>query len=233
MLYIIVFIFGSILGSAIGAYIYRRKNLKSFLIGRSKCEICGKQIPFYYNIPILSYIILKGKCKNCKNKIPVYIFMCEIIMAILTTILYINYGFQFKFLLRLLELILLLIISVTDIREKAVYTIDIFALFSTEFFIKIYYGDVMLNSIKMMVLLGMIYFLIYYLSKAMGEADVILGAVSGFFATNFYEVFKIFRNSFMVAAFVVILLVFLKNKGAKEKIAFCPYIAISILMVII
>ena len=69
MLYIIFFIFGSLIGSFLNVCIYRVPEGRSIVTPSSRCSSCGTPVRFYDNIPILSYFILGGKCRDCKTKL--------------------------------------------------------------------------------------------------------------------------------------------------------------------
>ncbi len=60
-----VFILGACVGSFLNVCIYRIPEGLSVVKPRSRCGKCGKPIPFYHNIPILSWIILRGKAACC------------------------------------------------------------------------------------------------------------------------------------------------------------------------
>lgn len=73
MIAICVFLFGLIIGSFLNVCISRLPAGKSVVKPRSRCPKCGKEIPAYDNIPVLSYFFLAGRCRNCKARIsPVY-----------------------------------------------------------------------------------------------------------------------------------------------------------------
>ncbi len=59
--------------------IYRTPHSKSIIFPKSHCLHCKKNIPFYFNIPILSFIILKGRCFKCKKQISYQYPFIEII----------------------------------------------------------------------------------------------------------------------------------------------------------
>jgi leader peptidase (prepilin peptidase)/N-methyltransferase len=65
---------------------------KSIILPRSHCTDCGKSLPVYLNIPILSYIILKGKCKYCGAKIHIHHLMVEIITPLVFIAMFWKYG---------------------------------------------------------------------------------------------------------------------------------------------
>ncbi len=57
-------IFGALTGSFLNVCIYRIPEERSIIFPGSTCS-CGKPIPFYHNIPILSWLILRGKASCC------------------------------------------------------------------------------------------------------------------------------------------------------------------------
>jgi leader peptidase (prepilin peptidase)/N-methyltransferase len=83
----IFFILGLIVGSFINVVVYRLNVAESFVVGRSKCPHCKKQIEWYDNIPLLSFILLKLRCRNCREKIsyqyPLVEFFTGVIFAMI------------------------------------------------------------------------------------------------------------------------------------------------------
>lgn len=67
--FIIVFIYGLIIGSFLNALIYRLKTKKSVWQGRSFCPNCKKQLQFWDLVPVFSFIFLRGRCRYCHKKI--------------------------------------------------------------------------------------------------------------------------------------------------------------------
>lgn len=67
---ILLFLLGLAVGSFINVIIYRMTHDDSPLRGRSYCDQCKKQIPWYDNIPLLSFVILRRKCRHCQAVIP-------------------------------------------------------------------------------------------------------------------------------------------------------------------
>lgn len=59
-------VFGACIGSFLNVCIYRIPLDQSVVKPRSHCMSCGKLIPWYHNLPVLSYFICRGKCFNCK-----------------------------------------------------------------------------------------------------------------------------------------------------------------------
>lgn len=59
-----VFIFGACWGSFLNVCIYRMPKGESVVTPRSHCS-CGKLIPWYDNIPIVSWLVLRGRARCC------------------------------------------------------------------------------------------------------------------------------------------------------------------------
>ncbi len=68
-----IYVFVGLLGLAVGSFlnvlIYRLPRNKKIVLERSACPKCGKAIPFYHNIPLLSFLILRGRCRDCRARI--------------------------------------------------------------------------------------------------------------------------------------------------------------------
>lgn len=69
MLYIIFFVFGTIIGSFVNALQYRIENKLSISKGRSICPNCKHELTWLDLVPLLSFVFLKGKCRYCNKKI--------------------------------------------------------------------------------------------------------------------------------------------------------------------
>ena len=69
-LYLIVALFGALIGSFLNVCIYRLPRRESVAWPGSHCPSCSHQIAWYDNIPIVSYVILLGRCRNCSVRIP-------------------------------------------------------------------------------------------------------------------------------------------------------------------
>jgi len=68
-LYIVVGIFGAIIGSFLNVVIHRLPLEESIVLPSSRCPSCGTTIAFYDNVPVLSYLLLGGRCRSCKTHI--------------------------------------------------------------------------------------------------------------------------------------------------------------------
>lgn len=68
-IYIVVGIFGAIIGSFLNVVIHRLPREESIVLPSSRCPSCGAAIAFYDNVPVLSYLLIGGRCRSCKTHI--------------------------------------------------------------------------------------------------------------------------------------------------------------------
>ncbi len=94
---LIIFIFGTIVGSFLNCVIYRlaphQYNGGGFLKGRSYCPLCKHTLSWQDLVPVLSFLFLKGKCRHCQKKISWQYPLVELSTGILFLLIYlINRG---------------------------------------------------------------------------------------------------------------------------------------------
>jgi leader peptidase (prepilin peptidase)/N-methyltransferase len=84
---VVIFVFGSIVGSFLNVVIHRLPRGESVVSPPSHCPHCNYSIPWWLNIPLLTWLYLGGKCKNCGAPISVRYFLVELLtaLAFLTT----------------------------------------------------------------------------------------------------------------------------------------------------
>ena len=65
LLYLLVFLFGTIIGSFLNVVAWRLPRGESFVRGRSHCPACGHQLAARDLIPLVSWAWLRGRCRYC------------------------------------------------------------------------------------------------------------------------------------------------------------------------
>lgn len=78
---LVVFLFGTCIGSFLNVCIDRWPKGQSVLHPRSHCLHCGKPIPFYQNIPIITWFWLRGETACCGKPIPIRSVLSEIFLG--------------------------------------------------------------------------------------------------------------------------------------------------------
>ena len=81
ILYLIIFIMGTVFGSFSTLAIYRIPQKKNITNERSFCPNCKHKLGFFDLIPVWSYILLGGKCRYCGKKISKSYFLIETLMG--------------------------------------------------------------------------------------------------------------------------------------------------------
>ncbi len=69
MFFVVIFIFGLMVGSFINVCIHRLPREESVVFPPSHCPQCRAPIRPWDNIPLFSFIFLKGRCRACRNPI--------------------------------------------------------------------------------------------------------------------------------------------------------------------
>lgn len=82
MTYMLVFA-AAFLGGMTASYlgVVAERGFKASIGGRSYCS-CGKQIPAWWNIPVVSWLALRGRAQCCHCKLPARYFVTEAVMAL-------------------------------------------------------------------------------------------------------------------------------------------------------
>lgn len=231
--YILVFILGIVIGSFLNVCIYRIPMEKSIAFPPSHCTKCEHNLKPLDLIPILSYIFLGGKCRYCGEKISIRYPIIEVINGILYLIVYFKFGLTLITLKYCILVSLLIVIGMIDFDTQFVFTsTTIFGGIIGIIFLAIQ-GIVYNERIVDLVLGGIIGFaiigLIVFLTKGMGEGDIEIAAVCGLFLGIKGILLGLFL-AIIIGGIVGIIILALKLKKAKERIAFGPCIAIGSLI---
>ena len=123
--YLIVLIFGLILGSFFNVLIHRipksiqsakKESLFSAIsFPKSYCPKCKKSLSILHNLPIISWLFLLGKCYFCKAKISIRYPLVEFLSAFIFLFCFWQYGVTTEFFLWLIFFSILLILFFIDL----------------------------------------------------------------------------------------------------------------------
>ena len=82
LLYILIFIMGTVFGSFYTLAIYRIPKRQDITHTHSYCPNCNHKLGFLDLIPVFSYIFLRAKCRYCGQKIRPRYFILEVLSGI-------------------------------------------------------------------------------------------------------------------------------------------------------
>ena len=118
---IVVFVIGLIFGSFLNVLVHRIPLQISFFkpLG-SVCTHCESSIKWYENIPVFSYLFLKGKCSNCSKPISIVYPLVELITALVTLQLSMNYWLNWELIVTISLFYTLIVLSMIDLKYRAV-----------------------------------------------------------------------------------------------------------------
>jgi leader peptidase (prepilin peptidase)/N-methyltransferase len=86
ILYFLVFIFGTAIGSFLNVVVDRIPRNESLVKTRSHCEHCRRTLGWKDLVPVVSYLVLKGKCRYCHVHIGYYYPIVEALTGLLFVI---------------------------------------------------------------------------------------------------------------------------------------------------
>lgn len=234
-IYIIIFIFGSIIGSFLNVLAVRLSNNESILWPRSHCHNCQHKLRWYELIPVVSYIIQGGKSRCCKTKIPISYLIIEIVTGILFMVSYHSFGFSYDFIISLIFISALITIIVSDI-EYMIILDEIIAISCIVIIILelIFFG---LEFTVNKIVSGILAFLTMYLIKiigdkifkreSMGGGDIKLMFLFGIVIGYFLSICDIFLATFI--AFPVAIYMLFSQKD--NIIPFGPFLAMAAILI--
>ncbi len=242
---ILVFIFGSIIGSFLNVVVLRYKTGRT-LGGRSFCFSCGKTLTAFELVPVLSFAAALGKCRSCKTKISWQYPMVEALTGLVFVVIFFNTVSLPQLLFFFFAFSILIAISVYDLRHKIVPDMlaFIFALVSLAWLFTSHpssYFSTMQGIMDILAgpILFLPFFALWYLSSGawMGLGDGKLAVGIGWMLGLVKGVSAIILG-FWSAALVALILLgagkLLKNRpyslSSKSEIPFAPFLVFGALL---
>jgi leader peptidase (prepilin peptidase) / N-methyltransferase len=251
MIYLYFFFLGTAIGSFLNVLIDRLPKDKS-IMGRSHCDYCKRKLTAIDLIPLFSFIFLRGRCRTCKRKLSWQYPAIEFLTGVTFTLVYYFYSLGNLSLIGSLLFVIclfgvsssLIVIFFTDVKHQIIPDQMQISLFIFSFLLRIIQLQILhvsryaLHEILYIFIAGVVVMtpilLIYLLTKGrgMGFGDVklafnmgiMLGIKSGLLALYF---------GFIIGAIYGIILIVLRLKKMKSKIAFGPFLILGIIIVVI
>lgn len=256
---VLIFLFGSALGSFIAVIADRYNTGLPFFKGRSVCFSCNTKLQTKDLFPIFSFLFLRGKCRYCSSKIPKETLVIEILMGILSVLAAFKSGFfifNFSLLLATNYLLLttifatILLISIYDIKHFIIPDSFLIFLFIFSFlylFLSLFpfsHLSLLLINLASGLVLALPFLLIFVISKGtwFGFGDVKYIAVFGFLL-GFNVGLSAVVLSFWIGAAISLLALAVKkltphinlpllrnNLTIKSEIPFGPFLSLGVII---
>lgn len=225
--YIIIFLYGIVIGSFLNVCIYRIPKKEDIVKVRSHCMNCGYKLEWYDLVPLFSYLFLKGRCRKCKTKLSVQYPLIEAANGILYVVIVIINGANVESLLYCLLASALLTLSVIDFRTYEIpIGINIFILALGLVRVATDYSD-WLNYLIGLLCVSTFLAVIYYASKGrgIGGGDVKLMAACGLVLG-----WKLIILAFFIGCILgaVIHVARMKISGESHVLAMGPYLSAGV-----
>ena len=230
VIYLFLFILGSVIGSFLNVVIYRVPRGKSIISPPSSCPKCGARIKPWHNIPILGWIILGGKCANCKESISIRYPIIEFLTGVLAILIYYKLKtLDIFFLINFAIFSTLLALSVIDFDYKAVPdSLNLLALTLTFFSTP----EILTNIKNALIIMGLVSLIRFYVSyiikkEALGEGDIIVAGTMGGILGIKLSLIAIFIAS-LIAIFPSL---YNRLKNNDLELPFVPFLALATFIV--
>lgn len=237
---IVFFIYGSMFGSFANVLIYRMQREGPLnLFKRSRCPHCSYNIPFYFNIPILSWFFLRRRCQSCKSKLSFRYPLVEFLMASIFTALFLSIGWKWFLLEALVFSFALLVSSFIDFDQMILpdsFTLTgiVIGLLGAALNPERAFLDSLLGFFVGGFLLLSISYLYYLLRKqeGMGGGDIKLLAWIGSVLGMQSLPFVLIVSSSLGTLVGLLLILSDKTRDFKTALPFGPYLALAALLYI-
>ncbi len=237
--YIIVFVFGSAIGSFLNVCIYRMPRNMSIIAPASRCPSCNTPIRPYDNIPVLSYILLRGKCRVCTAGISLRYPAVEFLNAALYALVLWRFGLEWYTPAYFIFCSVLVVITFIDldfqiIPDRITLPGIGIGLIAGAFLMPDPFVRYALLGLKASIIGflagGGLFYAIAVLSRGgMGGGDIKMMAMVGALMGWKSVLLTTFLGSLTGAVIGIFLMIF-KGKGRKTKIPFGPFLGLGSLI---
>ena len=227
MMYIMVFLFGIVIGSFLNVCIYRIPKKESIVFPHSHCMTCNYQLQWYDLVPLFSFLFLRGRCRKCRTKLSLQYPLVEGLNGALYVIVFLANGWNLMSVLYCLLTSALIVLSLIDIRTMEIPDgLNLFILLLGVAATVLDRANWKTHVIGMFSVAGAL--LIIYLvtvGRGIGGGDIKLMAGAGLLLG-----WKATVVAFMLACILgsIIHLIRMKISQAEHRLALGPYLSLGI-----
>ncbi len=99
----------------------QKKPPPDLVFTRSHCPVCGHQLRWWENVPVLSWLFLRGRCSACGTPISVQYPLVEALSAVLTIAVVWRFGLTWTTVVALVLTWVLIVAAVIDLRTQYLF----------------------------------------------------------------------------------------------------------------
>lgn len=230
-LFVVVFVFGAVIGSFLNVCIFRLPEGNSIVKPSSQCPHCHHLIRFYDNVPLIGYLFLKGKCRDCGEKISLRYPLVEFITAVFALLLFSKFNLSLDFLVFFFFTAVLIVITFIDLDHQIIP--DVLTLpgipiffFLSVFVVKVPWMDAVIGLFAGGGILLAIAFGYELIAKreGMGGGDIKLLAMIGGFL-GWKSLIFILLFSSLIGAIIGIAVMIIQKQDMKYAVPFGPFLS--------
>ena len=231
--YIVLFVFGAIVGSFLNVCIYRIPEGMSIVSPPSRCPSCETRIRWYQNIPIVGWLFLGGKCAACRAPISIRYPLIEALTGALYLLAGYCFGFSVVLGIVLVFLSALVVISFIDLDHQIIPNVISFPGIAVGFvlsFVNPYlsWTDSLFGIVFGAGLLGVVAggYTLLTGKEGMGMGDLKLLAMIGAFL-GWQSVLPTVFFAALSGTFIGVPLMVLKGADGKLALPFGPFLSLA------
>lgn len=224
--YVMVFLFGIVIGSFLNVCIFREPKQEN-LLANSHCMHCGYQLCWYDLVPLFSFMILRGRCRKCNTRLSLQYPLVEGLNGALYVIVFLANGWNLTSIVYCLLTSALIVLSVIDWRTKRIPdklngAILVLGILATLLDLA-NWKDHLIGMVCVSTVLWLIYFI--SVGRAMGGGDAKLMTGAGLVLGAFPIILALIIGCIVGSVIHTTLVIAFH---ADRKLAFGPYLAFGI-----
>lgn len=233
LLYIYIFLLGTVIGSFLNVLIYRLPRQESIITPPSHCPECGEYLKVRDLIPIFSFLLSRGKCRYCAKAISWQYPVVELLTGFLFILLYFKYGFNTDSIFILFLIMVLVVCSFIDLKYKIIPNKITYPVFFVGLMYSFFFSNnsLLTTLYNIIIPAGFLFLLALIIKNSMGMGDIKYVAMIGSFLGWVNTMSGIFLGS--IIGLIISLVLILFNVISREsKIPFAPFISLGIIIVL-
>lgn len=232
-------VLGLLVGSFANVVIYRLPAGESIVSPGSACPVCGHDIRWYDNVPVLSWLLLRGRCRDCGEPVSVRYPLVELATGLLFGLVAWRLGASWLLPGELLFVWTLVVLALIDagtrrIPNRLTYPLApaLLVLLGGGALIAGVPGSALRAVLGGLAAGGVLLLMALIAPRGMGMGDVKLAALIGIGlgVLGWAEVVVGIMGGFVLGGVAGVALLATGMRGRKDMIPFGPYLAAGAVM---